>query len=149
MVMYPAKETMRNIRAVTAGFAKFCPRPPKSCFTITMAMKLPSPAIQNGTVTGRLSARITPVTAALRSPMVCSRFMILRQKYSHTTADAVQMTISASALAPKNTIAATTAGAREASTSDIIFRVVISELRCGDGEMMSLSKLLYLRGVIL
>ena len=129
VVIGAVSEIIRTIRAVIAGFAKFWPSPPKSCFTITIATKLPRTAIQKGSVTGRLSASMIPVTAALRSPIVCSLFIIFRHRYSNTTDEAVHTAISAAALNPKNVTAAIIAGTSETITIDIILRVDISELR--------------------
>ena len=72
LVIVPENAVIRIILAVAAGLAKFCPIPPKSCFTTTIAITLPSAACQSGIVTGRLSAKIMPVTTAERSSTVLS-----------------------------------------------------------------------------
>ena len=55
----------RKHLAPSAGFIKFCPRPPKSCFTIKIPNTLPSAPIHHGAVGGILSPRSSPVTTAL------------------------------------------------------------------------------------
>ena len=39
-------DSIRTILPTIAGLAKFCPRPPKSCFTITIATNVPIAACQ-------------------------------------------------------------------------------------------------------
>ena len=53
-VIADANDTSITILAVIAGFAKFCPIPPKSCFTITIATNEPTMHIHSGIDTGRL-----------------------------------------------------------------------------------------------
>ena len=65
----------RKHLAPSAGFIKFCPSPPKTCFTIKMANTLPSTHIHHGASAGRFSAKSKPVNAALKSPMVTLFFM--------------------------------------------------------------------------
>ena len=48
------QEASSTARAASAGFMKFCPRPPKSCLMITMAMPVAITGAQSGMVTGRL-----------------------------------------------------------------------------------------------
>lgn len=50
-----------------AGFIKFCPRPPKSCFTTIIAKILPSTGIQSGIPAGIFRPIRSPVTTALKS----------------------------------------------------------------------------------
>ena len=69
-VMVLEKERNSTIRPTMAGLAKFRPRPPKSCLTTRMATMLPKAACHRGMVTGRLQARMTPVTTADQSPTV-------------------------------------------------------------------------------
>ena len=38
VVISVAKDINKNIRAVTAGFTRFCPMPPKSCLMTTIAV---------------------------------------------------------------------------------------------------------------
>ena len=70
LVILPVKEIRRKHLAPSAGFMKFCPNPPKSCFTTRIANTLPMIPIQIGVVGGRLSASRSPVTAALKSLIV-------------------------------------------------------------------------------
>ena len=76
--MSPGNAKNRKTRAASAGFTTFFPIPPYSCFTITIAKKLPTAGIQSGTDTGRQKARSIPVTAAERSPISLLLFMIRR-----------------------------------------------------------------------
>ena len=55
---------------------KFCPIPPNSIFTIMIANTLPMAAIHQGIDDGRLRASNSPVTTALKSPIVTGSFMI-------------------------------------------------------------------------
>ncbi len=114
------------------------PIPPNSCFTITMANKQPTTAIQNGSCTGRFSARRTPVTAALRS---------------NTTQEAAHTAVISKARKPKIMVAAITAGAIAISTSAIIVPVVAVSLKCGAGDTINLLlkavHLYYLLGAII
>ena len=101
LVIGVAKPMNSVILPTMAGLAKFWPRPPKSCFTTTIAMKHPTAAIQIGSLTGRLNARISPVTAALRSPMVLSRFIIFLTSHSKNTQKTMQQTAITRDLMPK------------------------------------------------
>ena len=69
-VIFPAKEIRRKHLAARAGFIKFCPSPPKSCFTNRMAKTEPSTGRYHGADAGRFSASRSPVTSALRSSTV-------------------------------------------------------------------------------
>ena len=84
-------------------------------------------AIQNGSVTGRLRASNIPVSAALRSPIVCGLFITFLDKYSNSTHDAQHTAISTIARTPKNVPLAATAGISEIITVSIILDVDISE----------------------
>ena len=64
-VILPVKEISRKHLAARAGFIKFCPRPPKSCFTTKMAKTPPITTIHQGALGGRFSASRRPVTTAL------------------------------------------------------------------------------------
>ena len=101
VVIGVAKPMNSAIRPTIAGLAKFWPRPPKICLTTTIAMKQPIIAIQMGIFTGRLKARMTPVTTALQSAMVFSLPMILRTAHSKKTQAAAQTTVMSIALKPK------------------------------------------------
>ena len=73
--MMEAKEIRRKHLAPSAGFIKFCPRPPNSIFTTRMANTPPITPIHQGTLTGRFRARRSPVTTAEKSQMVTSFFI--------------------------------------------------------------------------
>jgi hypothetical protein len=115
-------ENARNItiRAVIAGFAKFFPKPPKSCFTRIMATALPNTACHIGIVTGRLNARRTPVIHAEKSFIVFSLLVIFSKPHSKSTHDATQTQVTSAARAPKIKIDAMNAGTRAIKTSSII-----------------------------
>ena len=119
-----------------AGFAKFWPMPPKSCLATAMAKKLPIIATHSGTVAGRFMASNRPVTTALRSPMVCSRFIARRQRYSMSTQEPTQTAATSSARHPKITMETTSAGQRAMITSSMIFRVVLPLRMWGEGDTM-------------
>jgi len=109
-----------TIRAVTAGLAKFLPKPPKSCFTSMIATALPNTACQIGIVTGRLNAKRTPVMHAEKSFIVFSLFVIFSKPHSKSTHDATQTQVTSAARAPKITIDAMNAGTNAINTSSII-----------------------------
>ena len=67
-VILPVKEISRKHLAASAGFIKFCPSPPNSCFTTRIANTLPRTPIQSGAVGGRFSASRSPVTTAPKNP---------------------------------------------------------------------------------
>lgn len=69
-VIWLPNDTSRKMRAVAAGLAKLQPMPPKRHLTTTIAMNDPNTAIQKGSVTGTLKARMIPVTTALQSLIV-------------------------------------------------------------------------------
>ncbi len=58
------KEINRKHLAASAGFMKFCPRPPNSIFTTRMANTPPTTPIHQGADAGRFSASSSPVTTA-------------------------------------------------------------------------------------
>ena len=68
--------------AVTAGFTKFLPSPPNAHLMITIANTLPTRHCQRVTDVGRLSARMSPVTALERSVAVWGFFAITLKKNS-------------------------------------------------------------------
>ena len=111
-----------------AGFAKFWPMPPKRFFTITMANREPTTAIQIGKVEGRLKASRMPVTTALRSPMVWGFLQAILNRYSPTTQVITQVAMRISDLMPKITTEATAAGSRAMITSRIREEVVTLSL---------------------
>ena len=131
-VMAEAKDTRSVIRAVMAGFAKFCPMPPKNCFTTTTATNAPITHIHSGIVTGRLKASSRPVATALRSPTVQDRFMIFLERYSNRTALPVQTAMTSAARRPKITTPAKAAGISAMITSSMMLRVVAWLFTCGE-----------------
>ena len=70
VVILPVNEISRKHLAPSAGFIKFCPNPPNSCFTTKIANTLPSTHIHQGAVGGKFSASRRPVTTALKSWIV-------------------------------------------------------------------------------
>ena len=66
VVMMTGQDAMRKALAASAGFKKFFPRPPKSCFTMTMEKAAPTMGIHQGAPTGMTIAIRTPVTQAER-----------------------------------------------------------------------------------
>ena len=92
-----------------------------------MATMLPIAAIHSGSVAGRLSARMRPVTTALRSPRVFGRFITRRETHSASTAVPMQTAVSTSARLPNQTTAIARAGSSEMITSPIT-PVVVSGL---------------------
>ena len=128
MVIFEVNESISTILPTIAGLAKFCPNPPKSCFTITIDTKQPITACQNGSVTGRLSARRSPVRTALRSPIVCSFFIIILVTASNIIHESIQTAMSIKALSPKIIPEAITAGRSEAITHSIMRCVLMLSL---------------------
>ena len=88
-VIFPVNEIKRKQRAPSAGFIKFCPRPPNSCFTTMIANTEPSAPIQSGNVGGRFKASNSPVTTALKSWIVTGLCISFSYTYSASTAEAV------------------------------------------------------------
>ena len=75
LVICPANEMSRKHLAASAGFIKFCPSPPKSCFTTIIPKRQPRMTSPTGIVDGMLSAMRSPVTTALRSAIVMGFFI--------------------------------------------------------------------------
>src|SRR5699024_1341628 len=88
-----------------------------------MAMMEPMAAIHQGALAGRLKASRRPVTTALRSSMVVFWWVIFSYTSSERTAKTTDTSISASAGAPKNQMAASAVGIRAITTSPISLRV--------------------------
>ena len=87
---------------------------------------------QRGMLTGRLNARIRPVTTALKSPSVLWRFITFLETYSDRTAEITVVATTARALGPKRINDAISAGTRAIITSSIIPVVVSLVRRWGD-----------------
>ena len=102
-----------------------------------MAKMLPTAAIQRGMLTGRLKARMMPVTTALRSPIVTERFIIFLAASSESTQVMTVVAVTASTRGPNMTVAAINAGIRAIITSSIMPRVVFDERRCGEALTVS------------
>ena len=123
---------MRTILPTKAGLTKFCPMPPKNCFTTIIATASPIMTIQRGIVDGRLNASNMPVTIADRSPIVLSRFITLRLRYSKSTQAQTLTATIRSERKPNNTTESTRAGMSAIMTSSIM-PVVVSLVRlCGE-----------------
>ena len=101
LVIVPANDTNRKHLAPSAGFMKFCPKPPNSILTITIANTLPKTACQMGSVWGRFNASKRPVTTALKSLMVLFLWMSFSKTHSEATHTATHTRISANARIPK------------------------------------------------
>ena len=102
-----------------------------------MATTEPTAPIQRGSVDGRLSARIRPVTTAERSPSVPFLFITFLEIYSASTAEPTVVAERASALRPKYTTDMTRAGTSEMMTSSMMPVVVSLERTCGEGLTVS------------
>ncbi len=70
VLIVPANEINKKHLAASAGFIKFCPKPPNSCFTNKIANILPIIGIHHGTSGERFNANNKPVTNALPSVIV-------------------------------------------------------------------------------
>ena len=130
--MAAAKEISRKQRAASAGFIMLCPSPPNSCLTTRMANTPPSAGIHSGIPTGILTARITPVTTADRSPTVTGSFISFSYTSSVSTQDAMQTAITASARQPKAYTPIAHAGSNASATSRMMAVVLAPERTCGE-----------------
>ena len=83
------KEISRKLRPARAGFMMLWPRPPKRHLTTRMANTAPSTGIYTGTLAGSVRASSRPVTMALQSPMVFFLLVTLSNRYSVSTAAAM------------------------------------------------------------
>ena len=127
----------RIILAVSAGFRRFFPMPPHKSFSIITAINEPIMHIHRGAETGRLNARIMPVTAALKSPAVSGRFSSFPMPYSKPVQHATQAAIRRAALIPKTEIPAKAAGTSAIITSSIMPETVVGLFVWGDGVTVS------------
>ena len=96
-VMSAANAISKKHRAPSAGFMKFCPKPPNIIFTMTIANTPPITASHQGSVAGRFKARRRPVTTALKSFIVLFLCTILSNAHSLATQDATVTRIRISA----------------------------------------------------
>ena len=108
------------------------PKPPNSCLVITIATKAPTTPIHKGRLTGKLSARIRPVTTADRSPTGLGFFIKRVYRYSNSTQAAVVTISSTRARIPKIIAEASTQGIKASTTVPIILRVVAAAVICGE-----------------
>ena len=102
-----------------------------------MAAMAPNTAMSGFSPAGRLKASRRPVTTALRSKTVFSRFITRRQMYSHKTQEATLTAMSSRAWGPKIMTEATAAGARAMITSSMSFWVVAPLLMWGEAETIN------------
>ena len=138
LVILPANDISRKHLAASAGFMKFCPRPPKSCLTTIIAKTLPNITIQRGIVCGIFIPSKSPVTTALRSPTVIGLCMKYSKRYSETTHVITETTSTASALIPKLTIPKIHAGNNAIHTSSIMRLVDELSRTCGDDDTFNI-----------
>jgi len=91
VVINMPKQAVKNALPTMAGLKILEPSPPKTIFPIAMEKTLPIIAAQIGKLGGTDSARIMPVTTALKSPRESGFLRILLQSHSVATADKQQM----------------------------------------------------------
>ena len=137
-VIVPLNESSRNILAVIAGLAKFCPIPPNRHLTTIIAKTAPTAACHSGMEAGILSASRSPVTADERSPTVCSFLQMMLKTSSESIAAATQVIITNRLFIPKNITEAADAGRSAISTSSMMERVVRLVYKCGEEVTISL-----------
>ena len=101
VVIFPVNDINRKHLAPNAGFMKFCPKPPKTCFTTMIAKKLPITGSQNGTSAGRFNASNNPVNAADRSMIVFLRSVSFSKAASKNTQLITVIRMITNALIPK------------------------------------------------
>ncbi len=100
-VILVGQEASKNALAANAGFIKFCPIPPKTCFTMMMAKAAPTTASHHGAVTGKLKASRIPVTTALQSLIVIGFLVSFCTSASARTEVNTEMIVNNKALMPK------------------------------------------------
>ena len=105
--------------------------PPNSCFTTIIAKALPIIAIHHGAVGGRLSANISPVTAADKSFTLTGRFASFCHTNSASTAEATETATINAEFKPNRYIPAAVVGSSAISTSRIIVFTESLHLICG------------------
>jgi hypothetical protein len=91
------KQAVRKALPAIAGLKIFAPSPPKTILPIAMAKALPITAAQAGKLGGSDSARIMPVTTALKSPRELGFFRIRLQSHSVATDAMMQVDMRISA----------------------------------------------------
>ena len=133
-VISAANAIKRKQRPPRAGFMKFCPRPPNSIFTITIAKTPPITASHHGRFTGRFNAKSKPVTTALRSVRLFFLCTILSKIHSEAIQLAMVTKINTNALYPKLYIPNKLAGSNAISTYSITLLVESLARTCGEDE---------------
>ncbi len=93
LVINTPKEAVRNVRPTMAGLKIFAPSPPNTILPIAMEKTLPTIAVQTGSLGGSDSARIMPVTTALKSPNELGFLRITLQSHSVATDEITQVQI--------------------------------------------------------
>ena len=93
VVIIIPKLAVRNALPTIAGLKILEPSPPKTIFPSAMEKTLPMTAAQIGRLGGSDSARITPVTMALKSPNEFGFLQIRLQSHSVTTDEITQVQI--------------------------------------------------------
>ena len=127
-VICEEKEISRKHLAPRAGFIKFCPMPPKSCFTTMIPNTDPSTGTNIGTSGGMFMPIRSPVTAADISCTVSGRLVSFSNTYSDRTEDATDTTSTRRACHPKKYTPHILAGSSASATAPIIFCVVAPSL---------------------
>ena len=115
-VIVAAKEIRRNTLPPKAGFIKFWPNPPNNILTTTIAKTEPNTACHTGNVCGKLSAKRSPVTTALRSFIVLFLPTAFSNKNSDKTHVIIHTATSKRALSPKLKIPKIVVGMRAIMT---------------------------------
>ena len=122
---------------------KFCPSPPKSCFTIRMPNTLPNAPIHHGADAGILSPSSKPVTTALKSLIVTFLCINFSYMYSVRTADMVVLSSMTRAGSPKFHTPKAEAGSSAMVTISMILPVVTLERMCGEDDTFNLFSLTF------
>jgi hypothetical protein len=102
---------------------------------IAIDTKAPKITIQSGIEAGKLNAKSTPVTTALRLPIVAGPWIkYLCISHSNDTQHATEMTVTANTDQPKIHTETARAGISAIRTSPIMRLVERLVKRCGEGE---------------
>ncbi len=117
--------------APSAGFIKFCPRPPNTILTTTIAKNPPTTPIHQGALGGRFNANNSPVTTAEKSVIVFFLCTSRSNRYSKRTQLAMVTKIKTSACNPKLYIPKIVVGINAATTQSMMMLVDILERICG------------------
>jgi len=79
--------TIRMAMEISTGLKELPPRPPKICFPITMATRVPTITAHHGMVAGSSMPSSSPMRAALPSPMETGRLDTRLNRYSQMMAE--------------------------------------------------------------